>query len=216
MTRRSLHIVLAAILGIAVLSGCQTAYYAVWEKLGKEKRHLLRDNVEAASKEQVKASESFKDVLTRMKEMYGFEGGPGKGLRQCSGPTRGQRGESHDVHKRVVHGGNRFAADLFREWKSEINEMKNQKLKAQSTRSLGEAKKQYARLHDAMVRAESRTDPVLAQLKDNVLYLKHNLNAQAVGALKKEAGSIQIEIDRLIKDMQASIAEADHFLKTFK
>lgn len=216
MTRRSLHIVLAAILGIAVLSGCQTAYYAVWEKLGKEKRHLLRDNVEAASKEQVKASESFKDVLTRMKEMYGFEGGDlEKVYDRLRSDYEDSEARANDVHKRVATV-EQIAADLFREWKSEINEMKNQKLKAQSTRSLGEAKKQYARLHDAMVRAESRMDPVLAQLKDNVLYLKHNLNAQAVGALKKEAGSIQIEIDRLIKDMQASIAEADHFLKTFK
>jgi len=94
--------------------------------------------------------------------------------------------------------------------------MKSQKLKSQSAQSLREAKRQYAKLHDTMIKAESRMDPVLAQLKDNVLYLKHNLNAQSIGALKKEAGNIQIEIDRLIKDMQASIAEADTFLKTFK
>ncbi|HNT57318.1 MAG TPA: DUF2959 family protein, partial [Syntrophales bacterium] len=119
------------------------------------------------------------------------------------------------VHKRVAMV-EQIAADLFREWQGEINEMKSQKLKSQSAQSLREAKRQYAKLHDTMVKAESRMDPVLAQLKDNVLYLKHNLNAQSIGALKKEAGSIQVEIDRLIKDMQASIAEADTFLKTFK
>lgn len=217
MIRRPLHIFLAAsILGIVFLSGCQTAYYAVWEKLGKEKRHLLRDNVEAASKEQMKASESFKDVLTRMKEMYGFEGGDlEKVYNRLRSDYEDSEARANDVHKRVATV-EQIAADLFREWQTEINEMKNRKLKSQSARSLGEAKKQYVRLHDSMVKAESRMDPVLAQLKDNVLYLKHNLNAQAVGALKKEAGSIQIEIDRLIKDMQASITEADHFLKTFK
>jgi hypothetical protein len=216
MIRRFLHIVLAAILGAVVFSGCQTAYYAVWEKLGKEKRHLLRDNVEAAGKEQMKVSESFKDVLTRMKEMYGFEGGDLEkvynGLRSDYETSEAR---ANDVHKRIATV-EQIAADLFREWQSEINEMKNPSLKAQSAKSLAESKRQYVRLHDAMVKAESRMDPVLAQLKDNVLYLKHNLNAQAVGALKKEAGSIQIEIDRLIKDMQTSISEADHFLKTFK
>lgn len=217
MIRKPLHLILAAsILGIVFLSGCQTAYYAVWEKLGKEKRHLLRDNVEAASKEQMKASESFKDVLTRMKEMYGFEGGDlEKVYNRLRSDYEDSEARANDVHKRVATV-EQIAADLFREWQTEINEMKNQKLKSQSAKSLGEAKKQYVRLHDSMVKAESRMDPVLAQLKDNVLYLKHNLNAQAVGALKKEAGSIQIEIDRLIKDMQASITEADHFLKTFK
>ncbi|MEA3470453.1 MAG: DUF2959 family protein, partial [Thermodesulfobacteriota bacterium] len=72
------HIKLAllAILSLTfVLAGCQTTYYKVWEKLGKEKRHLLRDNVKKASEEQKEATEQFKDALTRMKEMYGFEGG---------------------------------------------------------------------------------------------------------------------------------------------
>ena len=59
----------------AVLSGCQSTYYTVWETLGKEKRHLLRDNIEKAQAEQEEAQEGFKDVLTRMKELYGFEGG---------------------------------------------------------------------------------------------------------------------------------------------
>ena len=57
------------------VSGCKRVYYGFWEKLGKEKRHLLKDSVEGARDEQEEASEEFKDVLTRMKELYGFEGG---------------------------------------------------------------------------------------------------------------------------------------------
>lgn len=216
MDRRVFCAVIGVFLASAILGGCQTTYYAVWEKLGKEKRHLLRDNVAAASKEQKEASETFKDVLTRMKEMYGFQGGD---LEEVYENLRGDYEESEEranaVHKRVAMV-EQIAADLFREWQGEINEMKSQKLKSQSAQSLREAKRQYAKLHDTMIKAESRMDPVLAQLQDNVLYLKHNLNAQSIGALKKEAGNIQIEIDRLIKDMQASIAEADTFLKTFK
>ena len=216
MDRRLFCAVIVFFVASAVLGGCQTTYYAVWEKLGKEKRHLLRDNVEAASEEQKEASETFKDVLTRMKEMYGFQGGD---LEEVYENLRADYEESEEranaVHKRVAMV-EQIAADLFREWQGEINEMKSQKLKSQSAQSLREAKRQYAKLHDTMVKAESRMDPVLAQLKDNILYLKHNLNAQSIGALKKEAGSIQVEIDRLIKDMQASIAEADTFLKTFK
>jgi hypothetical protein len=61
---------------LLVLSlGCQSVYYAAWEKLGKEKRHLLSDQVEKAREEQQEASEQFKDVLTRIKTLYGFEGG---------------------------------------------------------------------------------------------------------------------------------------------
>ena len=55
--------------------------------------------------------------------------------------------------------------------------------------------------------------PVLDSLKDYVLYLKHNLNAQAIGSLKGEADSIETDVGRLIRDIQRSIQEADAFLK---
>jgi hypothetical protein len=57
-------------------------------------------------------------------------------------------------------------------------------------------------------------NPVLTRLKDYVLYLKHNLNAQAIGVLKKEVGDIEVEVQGLIQDITQSIAEADNFLKT--
>ena len=214
MNRRFFYITLVAFLAAVVLSGCQTTYYAVWEKLGKEKRHLLRDNVESASEEQKEASETFKDVLTRMKEMYGFQGGD---LEKIYDRLRADYEESearaNAVHKRVATV-EQIAADLFREWQGEINEMKNQKLKSQSAQSLREAKRQYVRLHDTMVKAESRMDPVLAQLKDNVLYLKHNLNARALASLQDESARIETDVNRLIQDLAAAIAEADRFIQT--
>jgi hypothetical protein len=45
-----------------------------------------------------------------------------------------------------------------------------------------------------MRRAEQSIDPVLAALRDNVLYRKHNLNASAVGALKGELASIDRDV----------------------
>ena len=62
--------ILATLMSLAVMVGCQTTYYTVWEKLGKEKRHLLKDNVEKAQKEQEKASEEFKDALTRVGDLW--------------------------------------------------------------------------------------------------------------------------------------------------
>lgn len=83
-------------------------------------------------------------------------------------------------------------------------------------KSLKDTKARYARLHAAMKKAESRMEPVLDQFRDNVLYLKHNLNAQAIGALRKEADKIEIEVEALIGDMKSSIEEAETFLKNFK
>jgi ElaB/YqjD/DUF883 family membrane-anchored ribosome-binding protein len=71
-------------------------------------------------------------------------------------------------------------------------------------------------LHRALKSAEQSMTPVLSQFSDYVLYLKHNLNAQAIASLKGETSNIQQEITRLIEQMNASIARADEFIKTLK
>jgi hypothetical protein len=63
-----------------------------------------------------------------------------------------------------------------------------------------------------MKRAETKMDPVLAKFKDQVLFLKHNLNAQAIASLKSELVSVEGNIASLIKEMETSIKEADSFI----
>jgi hypothetical protein len=46
--------------------------------------------------------------------------------------------------------------------------------------------------------------------------LKHNLNAQAIGALRAEVRDIELDVQTLIADMNKSIHEADEFLKTLQ
>jgi hypothetical protein len=57
-------------------------------------------------------------------------------------------------------------------------------------------------------------EPVLTRLHDQVLFLKHNLNAEAIASLKGETINIQAEISKLIDEMNRSIAEADRFINT--
>ena len=59
-------------------------------------------------------------------------------------------------------------------------------------------------------------EPVLVKFKDHVLYLKHNLNAQAIASLKGEAMNIQTDIAQLIGEMNTAIARADEFIKEMK
>jgi len=199
-----------------IMGGCQTTYYTVWEKLGKEKRHLLRDNVKKASAEQKEATEQFKDALTSMKEMYGFEGGELEDVyKKMKADFDESESRANAVHDRVAMV-ERIAKDLFSEWEGEIKQITSSKLRTQSRTTLQASKLQYTRLHKAMKKAESRMDPILDQFRDNVLFLKHNLNAKAIGTLKREAGKIEIEVESLIADMQASIAEAETFLNNFK
>ena len=108
------------------------------------------------------------------------------------------------------------AEDLFAEWQQELNQYTNSKLKQSSARKLRETKSKYAQLIAAMKRAERKMDPVLSAFQDQVLYLKHNLNAQAIVSLQGELVSIETDVAGLIKEMEASIKEADTFINSIE
>jgi hypothetical protein len=197
-----------------LLAGCRSASYWAWEKLGYEKRDLLKKDVTAARDDQKAASEQFQDALTRLKELYGFQGG---NLEKTYNGLKSDYdrcvARADAVHKRVRQVET-VAADLFKEWEKELGQISSASLRESSRNKLQETRRRYDELHTALKRAESSMDPVLLRFKDQVLYLKHNLNAEAIASLKGETTHIQAEIAQLIKDMNLAIAQADKFIST--
>jgi hypothetical protein len=205
---------LFAMLACTFVFGCRSTYYAAWEKLGKHKRDLLREHVNAAREEQKAATDQFKDALTRLKELYNFHGGDLEKLYdKLKSDYEKSAGKADSVRKRIGKVET-VAADLFSEWEKELKTISNDRLRDSSAANLRETRRKFETLHAAMKRAEKSMEPVLRQFHDHVLYLKHNLNAQAIGALKGEAVDIEREIGRLIDDMNASIAEAGKFVES--
>ncbi len=203
------------VLGLILLNGCSTAYYSAWEKLGKEKRHLLKDNVEDVQDSQTKAQEEFKDALTRIKELTNFDGGDLEAFYdRLKSSYEDCDSRAQQIEKRIA-SVETVAADLFIEWEAEIKQINDTKLRSSSKASLTQARTKYKKLAHAMNQSTKGMYPVLAKLKDYVLYLKHNLNARAVGALGNEVVSIEQEVTDLIADMNRSIKEADNFIKNF-
>ncbi|MGN6644017.1 MAG: DUF2959 family protein, partial [Verrucomicrobiota bacterium] len=183
---------------------------------GVYKRDLLKKDVVAARDDQKEASEQFKDALTRLKELYGFSGGNlEKAYNGLQSEYDDCAAKAEDVHKRI-RSVETVAGDLFAEWDKEIQEISTPALAASSRRQLQATRERYNSLHQALKDAENSMTPVLTQLHDQVLYLKHNLNAQAIASLKGEAMNIQTDISNLIAQMNAAIAKADEFVKTLQ
>ena len=59
----------------------------------------------------------------------------------------------------------------------------------------------------------SKIAPVLSAFHDQVLFLKHNLNAQAIASLQDELTTVENETGILIQEMEKSIDEADAFIQ---
>ena len=200
-------------LALFCAAGCSSVYYKAWEAVGVEKRDLLKKKVIAARDEQQEAGEQFKDALTRLKEITGYDGG------KLEKAYNGLKGEFEDCSSRATAVRKRVkdmesvAKDLFTEWEKEIGQISTPSLQQGSRQQLAATKRRYESLHSSLVSAEQTMEPVLRQFNDYVLYLKHNLNAQAIASLKGEATNIQNEISKLIAQMNASIAKADEFVK---
>lgn len=207
---------LGLILTIVALTGCRSVYYSAWEKVGVYKRDLLKKKVVAARDDEKAAGEQFKDALTRLKELTGYEGGKlEKTYNALKSEYDDAASRADRVHKRVREVET-VAEDLFTEWEKEIGQISTPSLRDASRRELGETRERYNDLHAALKRAENSMQPVLTKLNDQVLFLKHNLNAAAIASLKGESANIQADIARLIEDMNAAIAQADQFINTLK
>ena len=209
----TLFFLLAGIL--LFLSGCSTVYYSAMEKIGKEKRHILIDNVEDVQESQTKAQKEFKDALTKIKELYGFDGGDLETFYNKLKDSYEDCDSRADQIEKRIHAVKQVAGDLFSEWEGEIAQINDIKLKNSSKRSLRDARIKYRKLEKVMSKSTKRMYPVITKLKDYVLYLKHNLNARAVGSLGGEVVSIEKDVTQLIKDMNASIKEAEAFINHF-
>jgi predicted nucleic acid-binding Zn-ribbon protein len=203
---------MAVVVGFA--TACSTAYYSAWEMLGKEKRDLLRSNVETVKKDQEKAADRFEDALERLRSLYEIDAGDlEKAYDKIKDDYEDAKNRAGDISDRI-DTIDEIAEDLFSEWEKEIDEISTQTYRNKSRKQLEQTQEKYAALATSLRKAESSMDPVLTHLKDNVLFLKHNLNAAAIGGLSSEMDQIESDIEELIADMRASIAEADRFLST--
>jgi ElaB/YqjD/DUF883 family membrane-anchored ribosome-binding protein len=203
------------LLGFALLAltGCQSAYFSAMEKVGLHKRDILVDRVEDARDSQQQAKEQFKDALERYRSVVQVQGGKlEERYEALNSEFEASENSARDVRNRI-EAVEDVAEALFNEWKQELGEYSNSNLRAASARDLERTQKDYRVLLQRMKAAEKRIDPVLDVLRDQVLFLKHNLNARAIGALQGEYRTLEGNVDQLLADMQRAIDEADVFIR---
>ncbi len=199
-----------------LLTGCQSAYYGAMEKVGYHKRDIMVDRVTDAKESQEEAQEQFSSALEEMQALINHDGGDlEKAYNKAKDEYESSQDAADDVSKRISKVED-VAEALFDEWQTEIGEISKASLRRSSENKLRETQRSYEQLVRTMKRAESKMAPVLTAMKDNMLYLKHNLNAQAIGAIKGEFASLKTDISGLIKEMNKSIEESNKFIASIE
>ena len=206
------HIARALVLLSLSLASCQSAYYATMDTLGVHKREILVDRVEAGREEQAEAQEQFQTTLEAFQGLTGFEGGElATQYETLNREYEDAADRAQDVNDRI-ESIESVATALFDEWTTEAESISNPNTRQQSLDMLDDTKARYGVLVAKMRVAADRMDPVLTAFRDQVLFLKHNLNARAIDSLESTALEIEDDVQALIAEMQAAIDEADSFI----
>jgi hypothetical protein len=197
-------------------TGCSQMYYSSMEKVGIHKRDIMVDRVEDVQESQEEAQEEFKSALEHFGSLVNIKNTSLKeAYEKFNDEYEDAKDAADDVSKNIDKLEDVSLA-LFDEWEDEITQYKNVKLKSQSKQKLRDTKRKYKKMMNSMRHSEKNMEPILAAFHDNVLILKHSLNAQAIGALQGEFDTLKSNIDLLITQMNVSINESDKFIKEMK
>ncbi len=206
---RGLLVVLT--LGIGI-SACSGTYYNAMEKVGYHKRDILVSRVEKARDSQEEAQEQFANALAQFGSVVKIDDSNLKpAYEKLNAEYEDSEEAAEDVSDRIDNVESVSKA-LFKEWQEELELFQNKSLRATSEKKFKDTQKRYSQMIATMHKAESSMEPVLKTFRDNVLFLKHNLNAQAIGALRGEFNTLKADIDKLIGKMNTSIESSNKFI----
>ncbi|HMF53590.1 MAG TPA: DUF2959 family protein [Edaphobacter sp.] len=206
--------VTGALLSLLIAVGCTRTYYKAMATFGKEKRDILVSRVKDSKKEQQQAKEQIKTTMESFQQLTGFQGGQlEKNYKKLNGEYEKAEDSARKLHDRI-ESIDKISNDLFKEWQKEIDGMDNRKLKQQSSAMLRQSRLQEAGYIKSMRQTEARMTPVLSAFRDQVVFLKHNLNARAIGSLKGTSAKISTDVDVLLTSLDGSMAQADALINS--
>jgi len=199
-----------------LLAACESAYYGAMEQLGIPKREILVDRVSAARDSQEEAKEQFASALEQFSSVVDYDGGDLEEIYQrLEREFERSEDRAEDVRERI-EAVESVSGALFDEWSEEIGQYSSESLRRSSEQQLRDTRRRYEALVASMWRAEGRIAPVLDAFRDQVLYLKHNLNARAIAALQSELTDIEDDVAVLLREMEQAIAESDAFISEMR
>lgn len=204
------------LVSLLILSACSTMYLEGLEKVGIPKRDVMVYRVEKARDTQQETKEQFKSALEQFTAATNFSGGDLEDTyKRLNDAYEASVSKADEVKNRIADIESVSDA-LFTEWKQEIAQYSNASMKQNSQKKLDATQTHYQQLIKSMKQAEAKIQPILTVFHDQVMYLKHNLNARAIASLKGELGNIQSDVSNLIASMEKSINEANAFISTME
>jgi outer membrane murein-binding lipoprotein Lpp len=208
--------VLAMSAAVLILAGCSHTYDTTTELFGKKKKDVLVDRIAAARDAQSAAKDQFSAALDEFRSIAGYKGTLLEDkYNELNAQYNRCQSQTNAVESRLADA-RRAAKSLFRQWEDELEQYSSAVVRRASEEKLKDMQMRYENVMYAMEKVRDKFYPALAAFKDQVLLVKHNLNAQAEMTMGEEMGIAEQEISKLIAEIDRSMAEADSFIRQMR
>jgi hypothetical protein len=104
------------------------------------------------------------------------------------------------------------AETMFAEWEADLSEYTTEALRKSSEEKLASARARYEKLMTTMNSTEEKMRPILATLRDHVLFLKHSLTSEGVASLQGSVASLQADLDSLHEGIEKTVTQSNEFI----
>jgi len=214
--RIPVRLIVIAVVTLPLLVGCAKTYYDAMERVGIHKRDILVDRVKGARDSQIDAQNQFKSALEQFASVVRLKD---TDLKKAYERLNAEYEDCQEAARTVssrIDSVEAVADALFDEWEDELDLYKRSDLRKSSRTQMKATRSRYRSMLTTMHLAEKSMNPVLDTFYDNVLFLKHNLNAQAIASLKVEFSTLRGKIDGLVRRMNESIESSNTFIADLK
>jgi hypothetical protein len=127
-----------------------------------------------------------------------------KALERCEEETKELRKRHREMDEQ--------AEEYFKKWKNSVKDIKNADLERRSEERLEATRRRYREVSMRWKTMGEDYEPVLAELRDQVVYLGHDLNEDAVLSLKEDAAELEELARALFRSMEGFGSTADEYI----
>jgi len=193
--------------------GCNNSLgYSFQEAMGTPKRQVLLSRVQDTRDSLKETKKTFASAMQQFGSVYKESGAKlenkyvilKKEYDTCNSKASELRGQIANVKS--------IGQVLFQEWQKELDQFTNEQMRKLSEVKMQQTREKYVTMTDSMDRVSARITPVMNSMNDQLLNIKHSLNALIVVSLEEELTQLRGHMDSLSADIDASVNHCNAFI----
>ncbi len=188
MTQRSLLSLRPSLLAASALLALATGCSSTKQSVGIDNVDSLVARVERVHLEAELAKEGLYNAILKLGPLFApsFTGDPAVAFEAFAESTETCEKRANRMRSHVAPMRN-AAAEVFEQWSASLDEFSSPRMKQRSADRLEATRTRFAEVQETSNAVLTALDEINNSLRDTVLFLGHDFNAQSVAAIEEDA-----------------------------